>query len=163
MKGFYLHKNAFDEQFEKKLINIIELDPRFFRHIKTKKIFYQMSPVDFPKEWTELLEIIEGLNANCKDFDYSLQLKYNIGVNFSAHYDSKKRWEEFIVGINLNSSAEMYFTKKDTKTITIKIPPRSIYILSGDSRYKWRHGIKKVDNVRYSITLRKKTLYEKTH
>ena len=61
----------------------------------------------------------------------------------------------------MNSAAELYFTKKDTETVNITIPPRSIYVLSGDCRYNWRHGIKKVKDLRYSITLRKKTAFEK--
>ena len=161
MDGFFLFPNTIDTTLEKKIINIIETDPRFIRYIKTGKIFYHMSPDEFPDEWIQLLGIIEGLHKSCKGFDYSLQLKYESGVYFSPHYDSKKRWEEFIVGVNLNSEAELYFTKKENKSITITIPPGSIYILSGESRYDWRHGIKKVKDLRYSITFRKKTAYEK--
>ena len=54
-----------------------------------------------------------------------------------------------------------YFTKKGFKSISVVLPPRSIYVLSGESRYEWRHGIKKVKGLRYSITLRKKTDFEK--
>lgn len=161
MDGFHLFTNVFEPEFEDRLINIIETDYRFIRYIKTGKLFYQMEPEHFPKEWHVLLGIISNLHESCIDFDYSLQLKYSPGVRFNAHYDSKHRWDEFIVGVNLKSEAELYFTKKDTKTVSIKIPPRSIYVLSGESRYKWRHGIKKVKNLRYSITLRKKTELEK--
>lgn len=161
LPGFYLFKNAFDLKLENKIINIIDTDPRFIRSFNNGKIFYQMGPEHFPKEWKILLEIISKLHPSCVDYDYSLQLKYQPGIRFNAHYDSKHRWEEFIVGVNLKSEAELYFTKKDTPTITKKIPPRSIYILSGDSRYKWRHGIKKVKELRYSITFRKKTEKEK--
>ena len=161
MDGFYLFYNVIDKALEKKLINTVETYTQYIRYETSGKIFYQMSPCDFPKEWTELLKIIKGLHSSCTGFDYSLQLKYDKGVYFRAHYDSKKRWEEFIVGINLKSNAELYFTKKGTKTVNIVIPPRSIYILSGDSRYNWRHGIKKVNELRYSITFRKKTDFEK--
>ena len=161
MNGFHLFPQAINASFEKQIINIIETDYRFMRYLKTGKIFYQMSPEYYPDEWIELLRIIRDLHESCKDFDYSLQLKYDPGVSFSAHYDSKKRWDEYIVGVNLNSEAELYFTKKDTKTVSIIIPPRSIYVLSGESRYEWRHGIKKVKDTRYSITFRKKTAFEK--
>jgi len=161
MDGFFLFPDAIDSTLEQKIINIIETDSRFVRYEKTGKIFYHMSPRDFPDEWNKLLKIIEGLHSSCKGFDYSLQLKYEKGVYFSSHYDSRKRWEEFIVGVNLNSEAELYFTKKGTESVYIKVPPRSIYVLSGESRYEWRHGIKKVKQLRYSITFRKKTEYEK--
>ena len=161
MDGFFLFKDAIDSTLEKKIINIIETDNRFVRYLKTGKIYYHMSPIHFPDEWNELLRIIRNLHESCKDFDYSLQLKYEKGVYFTSHYDSKKRWEEFIVGVNLNSEAELYFTKKGNNSISFVIPPRSIYVLSGESRYEWRHGIKKVKGLRYSITFRKKTDYEK--
>jgi alkylated DNA repair dioxygenase AlkB len=161
MNGFYLFPNVFDQEFEQKLINIIETDYRFVRYMNNGKLFYQMEPKDFPDEWRILLELVAKLHNSCVGFDYSLQLKYEPGIYFRAHYDSKHRWEEFIVGVNLKSEAELYFTKKGCETIIKKIPPASIYILSGDSRYKWRHGIKKVKDIRYSITLRKKTQLEK--
>jgi len=161
LPGFFLFPNCLEQKLEDKLINIIDTDPRFIRSFNNGKIFYQMGPEHFPEEWLVLLKIISNLHESCVGFDYSLQLKYQPGVRFNAHYDSKHRWEEFIVGVNLKSEAELYFTKKDTQTITKKIPPRSIYVLSGDSRYKWRHGIKKVKELRYSITLRKKTEKEK--
>ena len=161
MDGFFLFKNAIDSTLEKKIINIIETDPRFLRYVKTGKIYYHMSPEDYPREWIELLSIIQKLHKSCKDFDYSLQLKYQPGVYFSSHFDSKKRWEEFIVGVNLNSDAELYFTKKGNSSVSVIVPSRSIYVLSGESRYNWRHGIKKVKELRYSITFRKKTNYEK--
>lgn len=155
MNGFYLFENVLEEEFENRLIEIIENQTQFPRYVKTGKQFYQMSKKDFPEEWIILLGLISSLHDSCNDFDYSLQLTYHPGVRFNAHYDSKHRWEEFIVGINLKSEAELYFTKKDTKTYSVIIPPKSIYILSGESRYQWRHGIKKVKDLRYSITLRK--------
>ena len=160
-KGFFLFPNVVDKNLETKIINIIETDTRFLRYIKNGKIHYNMSPKDYPREWIELLKIITGLHPSCKDFDHALQLKYQPGVSFRAHYDSKKRWEECIVGVNLNSEVELYFTKKDNNTVSVIVPPRSVYILTGESRYEWRHGIKKVKNLRYSITFRKKTDYEK--
>lgn len=112
MNGFHLFPEAINASLEKQLINVIENDYRFMRYFKTGKIFYQMSPEGYPPEWIELLRIIRDLHESCKDFDYSLQLKYEPGVSFSAHYDSK-------------------------------------------------NGIKKVKELRYSITLRKKTEFEK--
>ena len=161
MDGFYLFSDVIDAQLEQKLIWYIENDSRFYRYVKIGKIFYQMAPCDFPDVWKELLTVIESVHPSCRDFDYALQLKYTPGVSFMAHYDSRKRWKEFIVGVNLNSTANLYFTRKDCETINIEVPPRSIYVLSGDAQYKWKHGIKKVKDLRYSITLRKKTEYEK--
>ena len=100
----------------KEELQILKIKKKMYND-KTGKIYYHMSPRDFPEEWDKLLQIVEGLHGFCKGFDYSLQLKYEKGVYFSAHYDSKKRWEEFIVGVNLNSEAELYFTKKGFKSI----------------------------------------------
>lgn len=153
MKDFYLYENIVSRDLEKQLIFIIENDSRYQRFMKTGKIFYSMQET-FPEQWNLLQALIMSLDGDIDGFDYALQLKYTPGVGFVAHYDSKHRWGEFIVGVNLGSEAEIYFTKKDTETVYKTIPARSIYVMSGDCRYKWRHGIRKVKEIRYSITFR---------
>ena len=44
---------------------------------------------------------------------------------------------------------EMYFTKR-YKNYCKSNSTQSMYVLSGDCRYKWRHGIKKAKILRYS-------------
>ena len=122
VNGFYLYENCIDYALEKRLINIINTDNRFTRFIKktNKLIGYPMGANDYPEDWELLTNIIYSLNDECVNLDYALQLTYLPGVYFRHHYDSKVRWGTHIVGVNLGSEAELYFTKKGEKTIIKK-------------------------------------------
>ena len=78
---------------------------------------------------------------------------------------------EIVAGISLLSSCRMRFRPYETKSTTSTKPgpgapstrlksisfilePRSLYILSGDARWKWQHSIPEVESLRYSITFR---------
>ena len=71
------------------------------------------------------------------------------------HFDHPKTYDENIYGISLNADSYVGFTKNGDKH-KVFIPKRSMYIMSGDSRYKCRHGIDKgwIDGRRLSITFR---------
>jgi hypothetical protein len=78
------------------------------------------------------------------------------------------------VGINLGQSGVIYFVPKDRDeamlppgmdSIRVTLPRRSIYVMSGASRFDWTHGIAKQqpiypspswnkENVRISLTFR---------
>lgn len=84
-------------------------------------------------------------------------------AGFQLHHDSKYRWGEVIVGVNLGQEGEMLFTPDNPKenafhhaaftsefasksagvhkSMRVKLPRRSIYIMSGPSRYVYKHGI----------------------
>jgi alkylated DNA repair protein alkB family protein 4 len=67
------------------------------------------------------------------------------GSNIAPHIDDVWLWGERIVGINILSDTVMTFYKDDQDcTIEIELPfkRRGIYIISGASRFEWKHGIK---------------------
>ena len=62
-----------------------------------------------------------------------------------------------VVGISLLSSCNFRLRRKSgTKweRYSIRIEPRSAYLLRGPSRTEWEHSIPGVDSLRYSITFR---------
>ncbi|MBA2367542.1 MAG: alpha-ketoglutarate-dependent dioxygenase AlkB [Candidatus Protochlamydia sp.] len=62
-----------------------------------------------------------------------------------------------VFGISLLSSCQMRFqrTISDKRYVyEVDLEPRSLYILSGQVRYKWQHSIPPVASHRYSITFR---------
>ncbi|MBA3237123.1 MAG: alpha-ketoglutarate-dependent dioxygenase AlkB [Parachlamydiaceae bacterium] len=62
-----------------------------------------------------------------------------------------------IFGISLLSSCLMRFQRKIENIRYVyekELIPRSLYILSGESRYKWQHSIPPTKGLRYSITFR---------
>jgi alkylated DNA repair dioxygenase AlkB len=42
----------------------------------------------------------------------------------------------------------------DQESLAVELPPRSIYLLTGDARSAWQHTIPPVKEVRWSITFR---------
>lgn len=57
------------------------------------------------------------------------------------HSDHRTTYEETISGISLLSGSILFF-QKGSKEVGVKLPARSIYFMTGDSRYKWKHGMK---------------------
>ncbi len=68
--------------------------------------------------------------------------EYLPGQGISNHVDCQPCFSETIVSISLGSACVMNLTKIDTRqVIELYLQPRSLLLLSGDSRYKWFHGI----------------------
>jgi len=81
--------------------------------------------------------------------------QYRTGAGIGWHKDKP----EFgiIVGVSLLAPATMRFRRQtgDGSTrVSHHLEPRSIYILSGESRTDWEHSIPPLDTLRYSITFR---------
>jgi hypothetical protein len=91
---------------------------------------------------------------------------------FMNHFDSRFRWGEAIIGVSLGQASNIYFTRPGRATVTVPLPRRSIYCMTGECRLAWRHGIAKQDtkklpappswnpfNMRRSLTLRAQKAY----
>lgn len=83
--------------------------------------------------------------------------EYLPGQGISPHIDCIPCFGEVICSLSLFSSYVMDFIKD--KKISMLLEPKSLLILSGSSRYDWKHGIaaRKTDiynNSRISITFR---------
>ena len=63
---------------------------------------------------------------------------------------------EVVVGISLGSACRMRLRpyKKEGKSVSLILEPRSAYILRDDARWKWQHSIPAVEALRYSVTFR---------
>ena len=62
-----------------------------------------------------------------------------------------------VVGVTLLGSATLRFrqrTGSGFRRASLELAPRSAYLLSGEVREQWEHGIAAHDVLRYSITLR---------
>jgi alkylated DNA repair dioxygenase AlkB len=63
-----------------------------------------------------------------------------------------------VAGVSLGSTATMRFRRfpprKGAPVYTLDLAPRSAYVLRGDARWKWQHGIAPTPALRYSITFR---------
>lgn len=98
---------------------------------------------DIPEFMTELSNILITI---CKDkriigkdyiFNQCIVNNYNAGQGISKHIDLKT-FGNVIGCFTINGGATMRFNL-GTKTYNIYTKPRSLYIMSGESRYKWTH------------------------
>ena len=81
--------------------------------------------------------------------------EYEAGVGIGWHRD--KPHFERIFGLSLGSSCKFRFRRKVDdrwQRYTLEAAPRSLYLMSGESRRIWEHSIPAVEAPRYSITFR---------
>jgi DNA oxidative demethylase len=108
----------------------------------------------------------EGLRAVCEtaarlagvepeDFAECLINRYEPGAIIQPHKD-KPVWE-LVIGISLGSTAVMTFSKppeEEAESFDVVLPPRSLYLMSGDARHSYGHSLPPMPATRWSITLR---------
>jgi alkylated DNA repair dioxygenase AlkB len=81
--------------------------------------------------------------------------EYDAGVGIGWHRD-KPHFDE-VFGLSLASSCKFRFRRPDGdrwQRFTLSAEPRSLYLMSGESRQVWEHSIPAVEQRRYSITFR---------
>lgn len=114
---------------------------------------------EIPKEFGWLIQrTAHYLNINESDFAELLITEYPVGSVINWHRDAPPF--EIIAGISLLSDCDFRLRPHDKKRQgkkfirSLKIAPRSLYIIKDAARSEWEHSTKAVERVRYSITLR---------
>lgn len=87
--------------------------------------------------------------------------EYKPGQGIAPHTDDVRSFGGTVVSLSLGSDVVMDLSKPGDDPVAVKLPRRSLLVLTGDARYVWRHGIasrKKDGNVargrRVSMTFR---------
>lgn len=75
---------------------------------------------------------------------------YPPGQGISPHIDLPNRYADGIVGVSLVGGCCMTFTKEseiesETARHQVYLPPRTVYVLTGEARWDWAHGIEARD------------------
>jgi alkylated DNA repair dioxygenase AlkB len=88
---------------------------------------------------------------------HALVTEYRPGTPIGFHRDREAF--EHIVGVSLSGWCTMRFRRLEqglpTRDIlSLDLEPRSAYIMEGESRWEWQHGIPETKAHRYSITFR---------
>lgn len=81
--------------------------------------------------------------------------RYEPGAIIQWHYD--KPVFEHVIGVSLGDTATMQFRKPvgdDYAPAEAELPPRSIYLLAGESRFSYQHSLPPMKATRWSITFR---------
>ena len=88
-------------------------------------------------------------------FQAALLLRYDPGAGIGWHRDRPQYGE--VLGLSLSAPCVMRLrrrTKSGFHRRSIDLPPRSLYLLSGQVRAEWEHSIVPLEVTRRSITLR---------
>lgn len=84
-----------------------------------------------------------------------LLTRYDPGAAIGWHRDRPVFAD--VIGVSLGAPATMRFRKRDGRgfrRISMPLPPRGLYRLSGEARQCWEHSIAPLDRPRWSITFR---------
>ena len=118
---------------------------------------YQLTPADpIPANFAGLAARSAALaDIDASEWSEALVTQYPLGSGIGWHRDAPVFG--VVAGISLQGACRMRFqtgTGAARMTSAIALPPRSIYVLTGEARTKWQHMIPPVREPRYSITLR---------
>lgn len=114
---------------------------------------------DIPKEFHFIIDRgAKALNVSPDEIVQVLFTHYPVGAPIGWHRDAPMF--EKLLGISLGSSCTMKLKAYDPKlpVHNIVLAPRSAYIMTGESRWKWEHHIPAVKEERFSLTMRTLTL-----
>jgi alkylated DNA repair dioxygenase AlkB len=102
-----------------------------------------------------LIEQVESYGGPSTRIAQVLCTEYDAGVGIGWHRD--KPHFDRIFGLSLGSPCKFRFRRADGEKwqrYTLEAVPRSLYMMSGESRRIWEHSIPAVEALRYSITFR---------
>jgi alkylated DNA repair dioxygenase AlkB len=107
-------------------------------------------------EWlVPMIAKVEAYGGPAAKIKQVLCTEYDAGVGIGWHRD-KPHFDE-VFGLSLGSSCKFRFRRKrgeKWERFTLDAAPRSLYIMTGESRHVWEHSIPPVEEPRYSITFR---------
>ena len=84
-----------------------------------------------------------------------LVTRYPPGAGIGWHRDAPQF--EWVVGVSAGAPCRMRFqrgTGAEREVAVADLAPRSLYVLSGPSRWAWQHTIPPTKGLRYSVTFR---------
>jgi alkylated DNA repair dioxygenase AlkB len=95
-----------------------------------------------------------GLGENA--ITHALVTEYQPGTPLGWHRDVPDF--AMVVGVSLATACLMRFRayppQRGQPVFVLELAPRSLYVLAGEVRWKWQHGVPPTPGLRYSITFR---------
>lgn len=98
-------------------------------------------------------ELVPGVSAD--DLVEAIATEYAPGAAIGWHRDAPQFG--IVFGISLASSCRLRFrleSKDEYEIASLILQPRSAYVFLGEARWRWKHSIPAVEELRYSITFR---------
>ena len=115
----------------------------------------EVTPI--PAVIDELRVLIKSINNIPEElpFNQCIINRYLPGQGISPHVDSPQ-FEDYICCFTMGSGGTMVFQHPTHGKYELFVEPRSVYLMSGEARYKWKHSMsgKKSDRVNDKKLLR---------
>ncbi|HYP08252.1 MAG TPA: alpha-ketoglutarate-dependent dioxygenase AlkB [Bryobacteraceae bacterium] len=89
------------------------------------------------------------------EFAEALVTEYQPGAGIGWHRDAPPFG--IVAGISMAGACRMRFQRgkgAEREVTAIELPPRSVYLLTGEARSRWEHTIPATKALRYSLTFR---------
>ena len=73
--------------------------------------------------------------------DHVLANTYPVGDGCGRHIDDQSYWTDFVVGLSLGSGATIEFQRGVSPPLSVYLPQRSMYVLTGAARWEYTHAV----------------------
>lgn len=106
---------------------------------KHRTVDLNSSALDFPMKMRDTLTKMSGLKGVGR-LDQVTVNEYTVGVGLSPHVDTHSAFGDSICSLSLSGGVAMVF-RRDDEQKAIYLPPRSLLLMQGESRWAWEHYI----------------------
>ncbi|XP_050416863.1 alkylated DNA repair protein alkB homolog 8 isoform X2 [Patella vulgata] len=154
--GLILLKDFISEEKEDQLLKYIEWQEGTDQDFKLRKVKHYGYEFDYAVNIVDPNKpLAQGIPDICHDFlhkakDMSVikyipdQLtisQYPPGQGMLSHVDTVGDFEDGIMLLSLGSQVLMEFHHPKGEHLSLVLPPRSLLVMTGESTYRWSHGI----------------------
>ena len=118
----------------------------------------ELRPAPAVPDWLHPLRarVARRLAVSTGKVTHALVTEYRPGTQLGWHRDVPDFAS--VVGVSLGTACRMRFRpyppRRGQNVVILDLAPRSMYLLTGEARWKWQHGILPTPGLRYSITFR---------
>lgn len=119
-----------------------------YRSMNVKKI------EDMPAVLSKIVRYINKNLTKEYNFNQCIINEYKPGQVISPHIDSKV-FKGIIACVTLGCNRRIEFSRKDYVKQVVNMADESLYIMTKDARYEWKHRTLRENQLVYSLTFRK--------
>lgn len=111
---------------------------------------------ELPSCFSFLIDRIKEQNLKSEKIDQCVVNEYVPGQGIAPHID-KTIFGDQVINISLGSDIVMDFFGPADEKKSVLLPQRSVLLVEGEARYKWKHGIaaRKTDKLEDGAILRR--------
>jgi len=109
---------------------------------RAKRVDHSMKLGPLPSWLRSIAEDLRARGWFDHEPDQAIVNEYEPGQGISAHVDCEPCFGETVASLSLASSVTMRFERlSDGSSIDVRLPERSLAVLTDDARHQWTHAI----------------------